>query len=213
MMKFPFKELWAWSWAFLRRKEFEFYKSHPDSYERMMIFFGRKDVADAVASLAARECRDAEPPKVILDTACGTGLITVAIARQFPSSHVIGADISQPSLDFAEETKKERIEWVCEDFEVLEGIEDRTVDLYIMAAAYRHIKDRQVFYNQIARVLSDRGVAIIPKMDMWWFQALGARKLAESAGLNCSVKRLNVRNWSVRPFVNRALVMRKHKKF
>lgn len=41
------------------------------------------------------------PPKRVLDLACGTGILTFAIARKYPESRVIGVDITKGYLGVA----------------------------------------------------------------------------------------------------------------
>lgn len=49
------------------------------------------------------------PPKPvrILDQACGTGILTLKIAKKYPSSRVIGVDITKEYLDVAKRKAKE----------------------------------------------------------------------------------------------------------
>ena len=47
-------------------------------------------------------------PQRILDLACGTGLLTFALARKFPTCQIVGVDISKGYLDQAER-KAERL--------------------------------------------------------------------------------------------------------
>jgi len=208
-MAIPLKELGEWGISMLKGDEGAFYRKNPGAYEAIVIAHGRKGVATAVCRLVADQFEQGGSPQVILDTACGTGLVTDALARQFPSAQVTGVDVSQPSLDYAAKTKTDGIRWLNGSFEDLNEFADGTVDLYTMLAAYRHVQDKEAFFSEIARVLSDRGVAVVPKMDMWWFQLLKARKLATEVGLDVTVQRLKVQNMLIRPFVNRALVMRK----
>lgn len=41
------------------------------------------------------------PPKRVLDLACGTGILTMAIAKRFPKCEVVGVDISPDYLEVA----------------------------------------------------------------------------------------------------------------
>lgn len=42
-------------------------------------------------------------PKRVLDLACGTGIITLAIALKYPDCHVVGVDVTREYLDVAQE--------------------------------------------------------------------------------------------------------------
>lgn len=42
-------------------------------------------------------------PKRVLDLACGTGIITLAVARKYPDCHVVGVDVTREYLDVAKE--------------------------------------------------------------------------------------------------------------
>ena len=46
--------------------------------------------------------RIAPHPSRVLDIACGTGILTFAIAQKYPQSHVVGVDISNGYLEVAE---------------------------------------------------------------------------------------------------------------
>lgn len=209
-MGLPFEEFCTWTLAALRGDEGEFYRESPAAYEQIVTLTqGRRIVAAAVATLLAQELGSQQSPQTFLDTACGTGLMTDELARRFPAAHVIGMDVSQPSLDYARATKQGGIDWRCGSFEALQGIADRSVHAYTMLAAYRHIGDKEAFFSEIARVLSPQGVAIVPKIDMYWPQVPRARRLAVDAGLDVSLQRLRVGNIISRSFVTHALVMRK----
>jgi len=49
-------------------------------------------------------CRN---PRRVLDLACGTGIVTVALARKFPHSTVVGMDLQEEYLAYAKEKKAE----------------------------------------------------------------------------------------------------------
>lgn len=57
----------------------------------------------------------------ILDLACGTGILTRMIAKKFPSSEIVGVDITQNYLDVAKKNSDFRnISFVLEDAEKLD---------------------------------------------------------------------------------------------
>lgn len=209
-MDIPFRETCTWALAVLKGNEGRFYRENPAAYERIVnLAQGRRSVARAVVTLLADQIDPQLPPQRILDTACGTGLMTDELARYFPSAHIVGMDISQPSLDYARQTKAGNVDWRCGNFENLTDVADESVDVYTMLAAYRHSLDKVAFFGEIARVLSPGGLAVVPKMDMFWFQVPGARRSAVNAGLAVDIQRLRVGNIIVSPFVTHALVMRK----
>lgn len=58
---------------------------------------------------------------LILDLACGTGILTRLIAQKFPESHIVGIDVTESYLDIAKQNSKEfqKIDFLIQDAEAL----------------------------------------------------------------------------------------------
>src|SRR3990172_8418800 len=56
-----------------------------------------------------KECilRKLPTPRRVMDLACGTGILTMAIARKFPDCHVIGVELREEYLEIAKRKAKE----------------------------------------------------------------------------------------------------------
>jgi release factor glutamine methyltransferase len=59
-----------------------------------------RDSSEFLASQAIRRLRRKASP-VVIDLACGTGPVALAIKHEVPKAAVFGADLSQPSIDVA----------------------------------------------------------------------------------------------------------------
>ena len=82
--------------------------SIPALYDR---YLGPLIFAPYTADLAARVA--AGPAERVLETACGTGILTRALAAVLPgAAKIIATDLNQPMLDFAAaQPGAERVEW------------------------------------------------------------------------------------------------------
>ena len=54
-----------------------------------------------------RIIRKLPTPRRVMDLACGTGILTLAIARKFPHCHVIGVELREEYLEIAKRKAKE----------------------------------------------------------------------------------------------------------
>lgn len=117
------------------------------------------------------------PPSVghrILDLGCGTGFFTAELARQFPSSHLMGLDIASGMLAFARATRSLRdVTWICGDAEAL-PLADRSCDLIFSSLALQWCENIDQLFAEIERVLDREGTACIA--------TLGPRTLQELRG-------------------------------
>lgn len=207
----PIRAALDWGLACIQGQESRFYETDPASYEAIVrLFHHRQQVAQEVARVANAHFTD-QTPRQHLDTACGTGIVTQELAQTAPDcSTFVGMDISAPSLQYAAETKDPRIQWREGSFTNLDRIEDQSVDVYTMVAAYRHIPERQRFFEEIRRVLSPRGLAIIPQCrpgDMSNRDLEEAIEISENLGLKSSVQKTNFKEVIPRLIVPRLLLL------
>jgi demethylmenaquinone methyltransferase / 2-methoxy-6-polyprenyl-1,4-benzoquinol methylase len=105
------------------------------------------------------------PGDAVLDVCCGTGDLTLELARRVvPSGHVVGCDFSEPMLDLAR-TKAEargadgvRFEWA--DALSLPYDADR-FDLAAVGFGVRNFADRDRGLRELARVLRPGGKLVV----------------------------------------------------
>lgn len=114
-------------------------------------------LAAHLAALAPRRGR-------ALDVGCGSGQLTLPLARHFGA--VIGVDPSREQLDNA--PADDRVTWLCAPAEDI-PLEDASVDL-IAAAQAAHWFDRPAFYAQARRLAAPGAVIALvtygaPRLD------------------------------------------------
>lgn len=154
-----------WLSASSRGKELLTFDAFPEEYEMFVTHvLHRGEIGKAIGRVIEAHFKGEPVPSFALDTACGTGIITNAVEPHIVfGGRVVGCDISCAMLEYARRTKNPRIEWHTASFENLAGIPDDSVDVYTMVAAYRFVKDHGRFMSEMERVLSPRGIAILPK--------------------------------------------------
>jgi len=99
-------------------------------------------------------------PRRILDLACGTGILTFAIARAHPGCHVVGVDISRSYLDVAEAkaARSDRVTFVHQPAEAF--VSDLPFDA-VTASYLPKYADLDRLIPQIAAMLVPGGVVIL----------------------------------------------------
>jgi len=128
--------------------------SIPENYDRYMVplIFESfaQDIAQRVAALS---------PRVVLEIAAGTGVVTRALARKLSSdaSYVV-TDLNQSMLDYAatRQAADNRISWRKADALAL-PFEDATFDLVCCQFGVMFFPDRQSGYREAKRVLKPGG--------------------------------------------------------
>ena len=101
----------------------------------------------------------------MLDVACGTGDLALALAEAHPGAKVTGLDFVYPMLQRAIEKSKEaswgrRIDWMCGDAMGL-PFPDNHFDAVTMAFGIRNIPDRPDALREMLRVLTPGGRCLI----------------------------------------------------
>lgn len=99
-------------------------------------------------------------PRRVLDLACGTGILTFAIARAYPDCRVVGVDISRGYLDVAEAkaARSDRVTFVHQLAETF--VSDQPFDA-VTASYLPKYADLDRLIPQIAAMLVPGGVVIL----------------------------------------------------
>lgn len=152
-----------WAYAKLRDREEDFYLADPVGYERVVdLFDRRRRIAGIYAGLIDAHFRPGRA-RWILDQACGTGLLSERLARV--ADRVTGLDMSSSMLELARRKHIANAEFIEGDFHDLSSFEDGSIDAVTQFAASRYVSDPERYHGEIARVLSDDGIALISYYD------------------------------------------------
>jgi SAM-dependent methyltransferase len=94
----------------------------------------------------------------LLETACGTGILTRALAEALPEAVAITAtDLNQPMLDFAKlQPGGERVQWQQADAQSL-PFPDQTFDVVVCQFGVMFFPDKEKAYCEVFRVLKPGG--------------------------------------------------------
>ena len=127
--------------------------SIPESYTRYMgpMFFEpyAADLAIRLRSMVSGE---------LLETACGTGILTRALAARLPAAVAITAtDLNEPMLDFARlQPGGGRVAWRQADAQAL-PFSDQTFDAVVCQFGVMFFPDKHRAYREVFRVLKPGG--------------------------------------------------------
>jgi ubiquinone/menaquinone biosynthesis C-methylase UbiE len=126
--------------------------SMPAFYDR---YLGPIQFAPWAAETAARVGR--LKPARLLETACGTGIVTYAMAAASPGTQIVATDFSQPMLDFAEVKRPgAKIEWKMADAQAL-PFPDASFDMLVSQFGVMFFPDKAKAYAEARRVLKPGG--------------------------------------------------------
>lgn len=105
-------------------------------------------------------------PARILDLACGTGDMTAALARRFPTATVVGADLTPAMLDEARrKISSPQITFVEANAERLTSaglpFAPGTCDLVTCAFGFRNFADRPAALREVRRMMSAGGELLV----------------------------------------------------
>lgn len=101
-------------------------------------------------------------PSTILDIGSGTGRSVRGLHEQFPNSHVIASDISQPMLLQTQKnmsSSQQNNSAMCCDAEYL-SLRDESVDLIFSTSTFQWCEDLQQVFTECARILKTDGVLV-----------------------------------------------------
>lgn len=106
------------------------------------------DLAERIAAFA---------PGHILETAAGTGIVTVAIARRLPSAQIVATDLNQAMLDVAAaRSGTEKVTFQAVDAQSL-PFDDESFDAVVTQFGVMFFPDRIAAYREARRVLRPGG--------------------------------------------------------
>ena len=94
----------------------------------------------------------------LLETACGTGILTRALAARLPEAVAITAtDLNEPMLDFARlQPSGGRVAWRQADAQAL-PFSDGTFDAVVCQFGVMFFPDKQRAYREVFRLLKPGG--------------------------------------------------------
>lgn len=105
-------------------------------------------------------------PKQLLETACGTGIVTYAIANALPAGAKITAtDLSQPMLDFAAAKQpSSAITWRQADAQAL-PFDDASFDAVVCQFGVMFFPDKAKGFSEARRVIGKGGCFVLAVWD------------------------------------------------
>jgi ubiquinone/menaquinone biosynthesis C-methylase UbiE len=107
----------------------------------------------------------ARRPARILETACGTGIVTYAMHDASPESEIVATDISQAMLDFATAKRPESgIVWKQADAGAL-PFEDASFETLVCQFGIMFVPDKDRAYAEARRVLRPGGAFLFSVWD------------------------------------------------
>ncbi|MEK7703111.1 MAG: class I SAM-dependent methyltransferase [Nitrospirota bacterium] len=100
-------------------------------------------------------------PKRILDLACGTGILTVALAKRFPKSEIVGVDISSDYLEMAwRKTYKKKIKNISFVLAAAEEFSSPSSFDCVTASYLAKYADLQVLIKNLSTMMAPKGVLL-----------------------------------------------------
>jgi len=133
-------------------------------------YFARPDMSLEEAQIAKKAHLAAklmlEPHHRVLDIGCGWGGLGLTLAEYVPKGGVVGVTLSQEQLTLAKERSVARVgsggrgaDFRLQDYRDVEGPFDRIVSV----GMFEHVgqPNYQAYFDQVARLLTDDGVAVI----------------------------------------------------
>jgi ubiquinone/menaquinone biosynthesis C-methylase UbiE len=134
--------------------------SMPAFYDR---YLGPIQFAPWAGETAARVAKRA--PARLLETACGTGIVTYAMADASPRTEIVATDFGQDMLDFAASKRQgAKIEWKQVDAQEL-PFADASFDMLVCQFGVMFFPDKAKAYSEARRVLKPGGCFLFTVWD------------------------------------------------
>jgi SAM-dependent methyltransferase len=132
-----------------------FIGSIPALYERYLVPMIFQSYADDLAERLA-----AVKPNAVLEIACGTGVVTRALAARIPSAAITATDLNQPMLDHAQTIGVSRpVTWQQADAMGL-PFDDSSFDAVVCQFGVMFFPDRPRALTEMRRVLRPGGTLL-----------------------------------------------------
>jgi ubiquinone/menaquinone biosynthesis C-methylase UbiE len=128
--------------------------SVPAFYDRLMVPLIFEPYATDLATRVA-----AAAPRAVLETACGTGVVTRAMAARLPADvRITATDLNQPMIDYAKgkQAGDKRIDWKQADALTL-PFDDQSFDAVVCEFGVMFFPDKVQGYKEARRVLKPGG--------------------------------------------------------
>lgn len=129
--------------------------------------------------------------KDLLDIGCGNGVVALYVADNYSVNSVVGVDLNSNNVKIANEEKKKRninnVNFIEGDAQNLSKIKSNSIDIIINIESAFHYPQKDLFIDEICRVLKPRGQFIIADI-------LTTAK--ENRLLKSWKKRMNYYHWS-----------------
>ncbi|MFL6736392.1 MAG: class I SAM-dependent methyltransferase [Sphingomonas sp.] len=136
----------------MKEQELRFIGSVPDEYNRLMVPLIFRPYAEEIARRAR-----AIAPRLVLETAAGTGAVTEALHEAVPDARIIATDLNQPMLDVASErVRSDQVGFVLADAQDL-PFEDGSIDLVVCQFGAMFFPDKVRAHAEAHRVLRSGG--------------------------------------------------------
>lgn len=148
----------------------QFVGSIPDYYERGM---GPVIFADFAADMAQRV--KALNPKLVVETAAGTGILTRAMRDVLPGrTKIIATDLNPPMLEVAKRKFARGEPVVLQPANAMNlGFDDECCDLVVCQFGLMFYPDKEASHREIFRVLEDGGHYLVSVWDSHAFNPFG----------------------------------------
>lgn len=141
-------------------QELRFRGSVPEKYDELMVPLIFRPYAEELVRRAR-----ALAPRLILETAAGTGVVTKALHDALPDATIIATDLNPPMLEVAgEKIRSERVRFVQADAQAL-PFENGSFDLVICQFGSMFFPDKVLGHSEALRVLRDDGRYILAIWD------------------------------------------------
>ena len=120
------------------------------------------------------EITDRVTPLTVLDLACGTGILTCALAKKFPNSRIVGIDLQEEYLNYARIKKNENNLKNVEFYEKsAEDVNEGEYDLITTSYLPKYV-DLNLIIGNCSKMLNNGGLLIFhdftyPDRVLWRF--------------------------------------------